>query len=71
MKILDTIESVSQLRSLSDQQLTQLCQELRTLIIDTTLKNGGHLSSNLGVVELTVALLCQILAFFPQNMESE
>ena len=58
MKILDTIESVSQLRSLSDQQLTQLCQELRTLIIDTTLKNGGHLSSNLGVVELTVALLC-------------
>jgi len=58
MKILDTIESVSQLRSLSDQQLTQLCQDLRTLIIDTTLKNGGHLSSNLGVVELTVALLC-------------
>ena len=58
MKILDTIESVSQLRSLSNQQLTQLCQELRTLIIDTTLKNGGHLSSNLGVVELTVALLC-------------
>ena len=56
MKILDTIESVSQLRSLSNQQLTQLCQELRTLIIDTTLKNGGHLSSNLGVVELTVAL---------------
>ena len=41
MKILDTIESVSQLRSLSDQQLTQLCQELRTLIIDTTLKTAA------------------------------
>ena len=58
MKVLDTIESVNQIRSLSEKQLEKLCQELRTLIIETTLKNGGHLSSNLGVIELTVALLC-------------
>ncbi|MCH5203349.1 MAG: 1-deoxy-D-xylulose-5-phosphate synthase [Oscillospiraceae bacterium] len=37
-------------------QLKQLCKELRGCILHTTIKNGGHLSSNLGVVELTVAL---------------
>lgn len=37
-------------------QLKQLCRELRGCILHTTMKNGGHLSSNLGTVELTVAL---------------
>ncbi len=39
-------------------QLRQLCKELRGCILHTTVKNGGHLSSNLGTVELTVALHC-------------
>lgn len=57
MKLLDTLESVSQLRAFTAEQLETLCAELRALIVETTLHNGGHLSSNLGVIELTVALL--------------
>lgn len=57
MKLLDTLESVDQLRSFTAEQLKTLCAELRALIVETTLQNGGHLSSNLGVIELTVALL--------------
>lgn len=57
MNILDTIDSVDRIRALNDKELLQLCTELRRLIIETTLQNGGHLSSNLGVIELTVALL--------------
>ncbi|MFR6344522.1 MAG: 1-deoxy-D-xylulose-5-phosphate synthase N-terminal domain-containing protein [Christensenellales bacterium] len=57
MNILDTIDSVDRIRALNDKELSQLCTELRRLIIETTLQNGGHLSSNLGVIELTVALL--------------
>ena len=45
-----------QLRQLERKQLTQLAQELRSFLIDSVAKTGGHLSSNLGVVELTIAL---------------
>ncbi len=56
MKLLDTIDEPRKLHQLSRQQLIQLCGELREQIIETVSKTGGHLASNLGVVELTVAL---------------
>jgi len=56
VKLLDTIDDPKQLHHLSRQQLIQLCGELRERIIETVSRNGGHLASNLGVVELTVAL---------------
>jgi len=55
-RILDMINSPEDLRSLKIGELPQLSEEIRTLIIDTMNKNGGHLSSNLGAVELTIAL---------------
>ncbi|MDE7439894.1 MAG: 1-deoxy-D-xylulose-5-phosphate synthase [Clostridia bacterium] len=48
--------SGKQLKSLNMSQLNSLCEDLRQKILSTVLKNGGHLSSNLGAVELTVAL---------------
>jgi 1-deoxy-D-xylulose-5-phosphate synthase len=50
-KILDTIREPADLR-----KLTTLALEIRTLILETVAKNGGHLASNLGAVELTLAL---------------
>ena len=50
------IYSGKALKNLSLSQLNSLCEELRQKILSTVLKNGGHLSSNLGAVELTVAL---------------
>ncbi|MBQ8057268.1 MAG: 1-deoxy-D-xylulose-5-phosphate synthase [Ruminococcus sp.] len=55
-EILSTIKSPQDIKSLTDEQLKQLCKEIRTQIIDTVSVNGGHLSPNLGVVELTVML---------------
>ncbi len=49
-------ENIPQLKSMSREELNALCDELRSRIIDTVMKNGGHLASNLGMVELTVAL---------------
>lgn len=54
--LLHTIHSPKDLKGLSSEQLKQLCSEIRACIIHTVSKNGGHLASNLGVVELTVAL---------------
>ena len=48
--------SGKELKSLDLPQLNSLCEDLRQKILSTVLKNGGHLSSNLGAVELTVAL---------------
>lgn len=45
-----------QLRAMSYEELESLCEELRRNIIESVMANGGHLSSNLGMVELTVAL---------------
>lgn len=56
MKILDQINSREDLLALKDDQLPQLCAEIREFLIDNVSKTGGHLASNLGVVELTVAL---------------
>lgn len=55
-KILDEIESPKDLKNLSTKELSRLAKEIRVLIIEVVSKNGGHLSPNLGVVELTLAL---------------
>ena len=47
---------LSDLKTMSNQELTELAKEIREKIIDVTSKNGGHIGSNLGVVELTIAL---------------
>ncbi|MFZ6674300.1 1-deoxy-D-xylulose-5-phosphate synthase [Undibacterium sp. Xuan67W] len=56
MNLLDTINSPDDLRKLSRSQLKPLADELRHFVIDSVSKTGGHLSSNLGTVELTIAL---------------
>ena len=57
MKILDNINLPKDLKQLNKEEKTQLAQELRQLVIETVSETGGHLASNLGVVELTIALL--------------
>lgn len=54
--LLNTINSPQQLRDLSRDQLDELVSQLREFLIESVSKTGGHLSSNLGTVELTVAL---------------
>lgn len=54
--ILDSISSPEDLKNLSFEELGPLCTEIRQTLIQTTAKSGGHLASNLGTVELTVAL---------------
>ena len=54
--LLDSIQSPADVRRLSPAQLPALADELRTYLINSVAKTGGHLSSNLGTVELTVAL---------------
>jgi 1-deoxy-D-xylulose-5-phosphate synthase len=54
--LLRQITQPSDLRRLSMAQLDELCEELRDTIVDAVAEQGGHLGSNLGIVELTVAL---------------
>jgi 1-deoxy-D-xylulose-5-phosphate synthase len=54
--LLDTVNSPAELRALSREQLPQLASELREFLVESVSKTGGHLSSNLGTVELTIAL---------------
>jgi len=54
--LLDAIDDPSDLRMLDRAQLGQLASELRAYLIDTVSRTGGHLSSNLGTVELAIAL---------------
>src|SRR5436190_18342158 len=54
--LLKSINYPSDLKQLSENQLEQVCQELRQYIIDVVSVNGGHFAASLGVVELTVAL---------------
>lgn len=56
MSLLENVNSPKDLKKLNIKQLNQLCAEIRNLLIGTVSHNGGHLASNLGVVELTVAL---------------
>jgi 1-deoxy-D-xylulose-5-phosphate synthase len=54
--LLRTINSPAELRALDRRQLDQLATELRAFVLDSVSRTGGHLSSNLGTVELTIAL---------------
>ena len=54
--ILEKINKNSDLKKLNIKEKEQLASEVREYIIDVVSKNGGHLASNLGVVELTIAL---------------
>ena len=54
--VLDRIRSPRDLRALGGEDLTRLAAELRSVIVSTVNANGGHLGSNLGIVELTIAL---------------
>ena len=55
-KILNDINSPDDVKKLSKDEITLLCDEIRSEIIEVVSKNGGHLASSLGAVELTVAL---------------
>lgn len=54
--MLESIHSPSDVKRLNSTQTRQLCDELRTFLVRSVAKTGGHLASNLGVVELTVAI---------------
>src|SRR5436309_8408689 len=56
MAILETIHSPADLKALNQARLTQLAEEVRSFLVEQTSRSGGHLSPNLGVVELTLAL---------------
>lgn len=56
MSYLENINSPKDIKKLNIDELDALCGEIREVMIDTVSKNGGHLASNLGAVELTVAL---------------
>ncbi len=56
IKYLDNIKSPKDIRKMTVPQLKCLCSEIRRTLIDTVSQTGGHLASNLGVVELTVAM---------------
>jgi 1-deoxy-D-xylulose-5-phosphate synthase len=55
-KILDSIDFPADLRKLPKEKLPKLCEEVRNFLIESVAQSGGHFGSNLGVVELTVAL---------------
>jgi len=54
--LLDTLDNPAELRALDRKDLPRLASELRAFLLDSVSKTGGHLSSNLGTVELTIAL---------------
>lgn len=56
MELLDKIQSNADLRAVRQEEIPHLCSEIRSFLVDNVSKTGGHLASNLGSVELTVAL---------------
>ena len=56
MSILENIRCHQDLVNLTDSQRETLCAELRAFLVENVSRTGGHVASNLGVVELTVAL---------------
>ena len=56
MSLLENINSPADLKSLKKAELSELCGEIRRTVLKTVSENGGHLASNLGIVEATVAL---------------
>ena len=55
-KVLDKINNTNDVKVLNKNEKIKLSEEIRELIINVVSENGGHLASNLGVVELTIAL---------------
>ena len=68
-KILDKVNIPKDLKNLNIKEKEQLATEIRELILDIVSKNGGHLASNLGVVELTIAL--HSVFDMPKDKDSE
>src|SRR3989337_1807518 len=56
LRLLDKIDSPASLKLLAPEALKQLASEIREELVAVVSANGGHLASNLGVVELTIAL---------------
>ena len=56
MPLLNNINEPNDIKKISEKDLRELAVELRRMLIKSTAKNGGHLASNLGIVELTIAL---------------
>ncbi len=56
MKVLDRVNSIEDLKKLNKEELPQLCDDIRQFLVESVATTGGHLASNLGVVELTVAM---------------
>lgn len=56
MPIIDWVNSPKDIKELNIDELNELCDEIRKMLVETVSETGGHLASNLGVVELTVAL---------------
>ena len=56
MNLLETIQGHKDLVALSETQRVQLCSEIRQFLVSSVSQTGGHLASNLGVVELSVAI---------------
>ena len=54
--ILERIQSPADVKKLSENEITILCEEMRTFLVNSVAETGGHLASNLGAVELTVAI---------------
>ena len=55
-KFLDNVNSPSDLKKVKRENLTSVAEEIRQLLLQTISKTGGHLASNMGVVELTIAM---------------
>lgn len=63
--ILDNINHANEIKNINSQDYRELAEEIRTFLIDRVSKTGGHLASNLGVVELTMAL--HLFLDFPKD----
>ena len=56
MALLELINEPNDIKTISEELVPELCREIRRFLLNTTARNGGHVASNLGAVELTVAL---------------
>ena len=56
MSVLDGVNSPEDIKNLNMKELEELCSDIRKMLVETVSETGGHLASNLGVVELSVAL---------------
>ena len=56
MSILERVNSSNDIKKLNNQELTQYCKEVREFLVENLSQTGGHLASNLGTVEIAVAL---------------